>query len=410
MTEIVDWLMTPHGQSAIDTAVRVRKTTADPLALAATLDRELGLPATYRAAASLQADLRQRLIDRWGEAPDWLLTRDGIEQATHPIVRRWRSARLAALGVKRIADVGCALGFESGSFAAAGMSVRAVERDVETAAVAVLNLKKYDARVDLFDVVADADALEVVLADVDAVFVDPARRDASAARSVDGRSGNRVTSPSEWSPSWDWVCALGERQPWLVAKAAPGIDHELLPAESQTTWFAIRGVLVEASVWWPGFGLTPGRQAIAVDRHGDMAQIDSTMPTSDAVGGVGAFVLDPAPSVTRSGLVTTLAAVVGAHRIDENIGYLSCDVEPEDSPLFTTFEVLSVVPLDEKKLKAELLRVGARDVQVTARGYRGDIDALTKSLKKGLAGDKVISVLIARIGDSMTSIVAQRLN
>ncbi len=410
MTEIVDWLMTPHGQNAIDVAVKVRKTTADPLALAATLDRELGLPSTYRAAASLQADLRQRLVDRWGEAPDWLLTREGIEQATHPAVRAWRSARLAELGVKRIADLGCALGFESGSFAAAGMAVRAVERDVETAAVAVLNLKSSDARVDLFDVVEEPDALDVVLADVDAVFVDPARRDAGAARSVDGRNGVRLSMPSEWSPSWEWVCELGERQPRLVAKVAPGIDHELLPAGSQTTWFAIRGGLAEASVWWPGFGLTPGRQAIAVDRHGDMAQIDSTMPTSDAMGGVGAFVLDPAPSVTRSGLVTTLAAVVGARRIDENIGYLSCDVEPKDSPLYSTFEVLSTLPLDEKKLKAELKRVGARDVQVTARGYRGDIDALTKTLKKGLDGDKVISVLLARVGIGKTAIVAQRLN
>ena len=410
MTEIVDWLMTPHGQTAIDTAVRIRKTTSDPLALASTLDRELGLPATYRAAASLQADLRQRLLDRWGEAPQWLLTREGIEQATHPVVRRWRSARLADLGVKRIADLGCALGFESGSFAEAGIGVRAVERDVETAAVAVLNLKRFDARVDLFDVVDEPEALDVVLADVDAVFVDPARRDAGAARSVDGRSGVRLSLPHEWSPSWDWVTDLATRKQNLVAKVAPGIEHALLPAGSRTTWFAIRGGLVEASVWWPGFGLAAGHEAIAVDRHGDMAQLDSSMATSSDIGSIGAFVLDPAPSVTRSGLVTTLAALVGARRVDENIGYLSCDAEPEDSPLFTTYEVLSTVPLDEKKLKSELKRVGARDVQITARGYRGDIDALTKTLKKGLEGDKVVSILIARIGTTMTAILAQRVN
>ena len=184
----------------------------------------------------------------------------------------------------------------------------------------------------------------------------------------------------------------------------------LFRSESHTTWFALRGTLVEASVWWPGFGLTPGRSAIAVNRHGDFAEIDSTADVSDAVGAVSRFVLDPAPSVTRSGLVTTLAAQVGAHRVDPNIGYLSCDHEPEDSPLFTTYEVLSVAPLDESALRAELLRVGARDVQVTARGYRGDIDALTKTLKKGLSGDKVISVLLARIGDSTSAIVAQRLN
>ena len=110
---------------------------------------------------------------------------------------------------------------------------------------------------DLFDVLEDSQALDVVLADVDAVFIDPARRDVMAARSIDGRSGNRVTSPSDWSPPWSWVCELGERMPRMVAKVAPGVDHALLPNDSHTTWFALRGTLVEASVWWPGFELTP---------------------------------------------------------------------------------------------------------------------------------------------------------
>ena len=72
------------------------------------------------------------------------------------------------------------------------------------------------------------------------------------------------------------MCELGERMPRMVAKVAPGIVHALLPSGSHTTWFALRGTLVEASVWWPGFGLTPGRSAIAVNRHGDFAEIDST--------------------------------------------------------------------------------------------------------------------------------------
>ena len=82
--------------------------------------------------------------------------------------------KLQQMGVQRIADLGCGLGFESGSFLDAGMGVRAVERDVETAAVAVLNLRGRDARVDLFDVVEDSQALDVVLADI---FGEKSQRD-----------------------------------------------------------------------------------------------------------------------------------------------------------------------------------------------------------------------------------------
>ncbi|MEY4323024.1 MAG: hypothetical protein RL410_805 [Actinomycetota bacterium] len=410
MTEIVDWLQTPHGQHAIELAQGVKKASNDPLTVASTLERELGLPSTYRAAASLQADLRDRLVARWGKAPEMLLTRDGIEQATHPLVRQWRSQRLAQLGITRIADLGCGLGFESQTFAEHGITVRAAERDVETAAIATLNLAKLSARVDVFDVVEDETALEALLNDVDAVFVDPARRDANAPRTVDGASGNRISDPEDWSPSWSWVSELASTNPKVVAKVAPGIDHTLLPENSQTVWFSIKNVLVEASVWFSGFALTPDRIAIAVDRHGDFAQIDSAHATSEAIGKVEKFILDPAPSITRAGLVQQLAALTHAHRIDEHLGYLSCSDEPEDSPLFVTYEVIRSVKCDEKILASSLAEIGARDIQISGRGHRVDTETLTKKLKKNLNGDKVISILLARIGDDITAILAQRIN
>jgi len=134
------------------------------------------------------------------------------------------------------------------------------------------------------------------------------------------------------------------------------------------------------------------------------------MATSNNIADISAFLLDPSPAVTRAGLVTTLAAAVGAHRIDEHIGYLSLADEPEDSPLFTTYEVIEALPMDEKQVHKRLIAVGARDVQVSTRGWRGDVDAITKSWKRNLAGDKVISVLIARIGEHNTAVLAQRLN
>ena len=98
------------------------------------------------------------------------------------------------------------------------------------------------------------------------------------------------------------------------------------------------------------------------------------------------------------------------YSLDEQIGYLSCDTEPNDSPLFTTFEVIDSFKFDETRLAQALAEADARDVQIQARGWRGDVDALTKKLKKSLRGTRTISVLTARVGDAHTAIVAQRLN
>lgn len=384
------------------------KTTSDPLKLAAELERQFSLPSSYRTACALQAELRNRLVLRWGDCPNWLLTRDGIEQATHPLVRKWRSEKAASLGAKSIADIGCGLGFESGSFKEAGLEVIAIERDTEAHAVATRNLSPIP--VERFDVVLESEKLDEVIAKVDALFVDPARRDPKAARNVLGNSGNRITNPDEWSPSWNWVLELGKQKPKLIAKVAPGIDHDLIPDDAHTFWFAIRGSLVEASVWFSGWGLTTGKTAIAVDRFGETATLTSSDTTSDAIGNVEKFVLDPSPAITRAGLVQQLAAITQSHRIDENLAFLSCETEPEDHPLFTTYEVLDSFEFNESKIADELVNLKAYDVQIISRGYRGDVDSLTKKLKKHLKGDKLICLLLARMGDRTVAIFTQRVS
>lgn len=408
MSEIVDWLQTQHGQSAVEVAQVALKADSDPLRLAAELDKRFSLPASYRTACALQAELRNRLELRWGKAPNWLLTRDGIEQATHPQVCQWRSQKLGQLQIGSIIDIGCGLGFESASFAEHGIQVVAIERDPEVFAIAKINLKGIDVR--NFDAVEDNAKLYEALESADSVFVDPARRDPKAARNISGNTGNRVTDPSDWSPSWDWVLQLSKIKPKLVAKVAPGISHEILPSDCHTYWFAIRGNLVEASVWFAGFGIAPGKSAITINRFGDFEELSSDAAVSEAIGKIEKYVLDPSPAITRSGLVQQLAAKTNAHRIDENLGFLSCNSEPTESGLFTTYEVLESIDFDEQLISQRLKYHKAYDVQIISRGYRGDVELLTKKLKKSLVGDKLVCLLLARIQDRTTAILAQRIS
>ena len=408
VSEIVDWLQTDHGQGAIELAQTALKAGTDPIKLASELERRFSLPASYRTACALQAELRNRLELRWGSAPNWLLTRDGIEQATHPLIRNWRSQKLTGLQVNSIADLGCGLGFESATFAEHGLKVIAVERDPEVHAIAQKNLVGLEVK--KFDVVENPNLLIDVLDSVEGVFIDPARRDPNAARNISGNSGNRISDPKDWSPSWDWILQLAKQNPKLIAKIAPGISHDLLPLDSHTYWFAIRGSLLEASVWFEGFGINPGKTAITINRFGDFESISSDDVKTDAISNIGKYVLDASPAVTRAGLVQHLAARTNSSRIDENLGFLSCEIEPKESGLFSTYEVIEVLDFDEMKIAAALKKNLAYDVQIISRGYRGDVDSLTKRLKKGLVGNKLICLLLARVGDKTLAILAQRVS
>lgn len=378
----------------------------DPLRLGAALERRFGLTPEQRSAVLTQAELRARAAGRWRTATDHLLfTRDGLEQATRPALAAWRADRLRAFGVAVIADLGCGLGFESRAFATAGMRVHAVELDADTAALAAANLRGLDATVTLGDV-TDPDVLAAALHGVDAVFLDPARRDPAAPRSVDGLSGHRATAPESWSPPWSWITALGARLPRTVVKVAPGIEHALIPADASATWATVDGDLVEASIWCSGFEDQPGRAAVAIE-GGAVHRLDSTMPTSDSVTGVAGYLIDCAPVVTRSGLVTTLAASLGATRIDEHIGYLTTDTAPAASPFATVYRVLDVMPFERKRVARALAGLDCGGLTVMKRGYAGDTEALRRAWLQHCRGRRQLVVALTRIGDEHTAVICE---
>lgn len=380
---------------------------ADAMRLGPALERAFDLTPEQRAAVLTQVDLQRRAAARWGDAASGLLfTRDGLEQASRPAVARWRAHRLRDFGVRSVADLGCGLGLESRAFAATGMDVIAVEIDPHTAALGTANLRGTGVRVVVGDA-TDSAVLAEAIDGVDAVFLDPARRDPQAPRSIDGLSGHRITDPERWSPPWSWIERLAEQHPRTVVKVAPGIEHTLVPEGGSAVWTAVDGDLVEASIWFPGFERQPQRAALSLDK-GSHAMLDSTMPTSDIVRNVGNSLLDVAPVVTRSGLVTTLACSMQAARIDEHIGYLTCDHTPAPSPFVTPYRVLEVMPFDRKRVGAALASFGCGALTVMKRGFAGDTEELRRHWIKRCTGSRALTVALTRIGDAPTAIICER--
>ena len=192
----ISWLQSPAGQSVI-------------LAARSFSDSLIGIPALRKQFAEItpdlisaafgQAQMQVRLESRWGtSATDLLLTDAGISQATRPQVARYRADFVSQKFGKNahVLDLTCGLGFDAREFARHGLRVTGVEIDPEIAQLAEHNLKQFDVVVHC----ADANVFEIPN-DVDVVFVDPARRDPSAAKDSLGNT-KRIFNPSQWFPSW----------------------------------------------------------------------------------------------------------------------------------------------------------------------------------------------------------------
>jgi SAM-dependent methyltransferase len=375
--ELLQLLRTPEGSKALAAAAEVAG--GEPLAAASAL-RARGFGAELSAAALTQASLRERAAMKFGEdAAGMFFTRAGLEQATRAVVADRRAARLAAAGVRTLVDLGCGLGSDALAAARHGISVHAVDADPGTAALAAANAEAAG----LADrvTVECADATTVPVERYDAVFADPARRQA-------GRG--RVFDPKSYSPPWDFIAGLPGRVPRTVLKLAPGIDHALLPPGAEGEWVSVGGDLVEAAFWCGLLAETPRRAVLLPSR----SVLTGAGNKSAEVGPVGAWIYDPDPAVVRSHLVAEFAASVGGRLADPEIAYVYTD-DPVDTPFARRLAVTEMLPFSLKRLRTLLRERGVGVLEIRKRGSALVPDRLRKDLR--LSGPNTAGLVLTRV-------------
>jgi SAM-dependent methyltransferase len=385
--ELTALLRTPEGVNALAVAAEVGG--RDPLAAAAAV-RARGIAPDLAAAALTQVELRRRAVAKFGPAAERMFfTRAGLEQATRAVVADRRAARLAAAGVKSLADLGCGLGSDALAAARAGLSVYAVDADPRTAALAAANA----AEAGLADLITVecADATTVDLAGFDAVFADPARRRAG---------GGRVFDPRSYSPPWDFVAGLADRVPRTVLKLAPGIDHDLLPPGAEGEWVSVDGDLVEAA-FWCGPLASAARRAVLLPSG---AELTGSGESVAPVGATGAFLYDPDPAVVRSHLVAEFAATMAGRLADPSIAYVYTD-EPVETPYARRLTVTDVLPFSLKRLRALLRERGVGRLEIRKRGSALEPEKLRHDLK--LSGPEGASLVLTRVAGAPTVILCR---
>ncbi len=389
-------LRTPEGAAAAARAAALLDGGADVLAGVARLRGEVG--AELAGPAWELARLRARARPVFGADADRLfLTAETLEQAGRPELAARRAARLLADGTDAAADLGCAAGTDTVALARAGARVLAVDRDplareLTAANAAALGVDDdvWVVAGDVVDLVGAARGGEV--AGCAAAVLDPARR----------AGGRRLLDPDRWSPPWSTVTTLLDRVPRCVVKVAPGLDHQRVPPGVEAEWVSVRGSIVEALLWGRGVSATWRRATVVRDdtAHELTAAAD---PGPAGAGPVGGWLHEPDPAVIRSGLLSLVAAELGATLVDPTIAYLTSGADAGASPWVTSYRVDEVLPFNLKRLRALLRSRGVGRVVVKKRGSPIEPETLARRLRGPGAG--TATVVVTRVAGAPTALV-----
>ena len=136
------------------------------------------------------------------------------------------------------------------------------------------------------------------------------------------------------------------------------------------------------------------------------AELTSTGDAEDApVVPLGRFLLEPAGSAIRARLLGDLARSAGAGMLSAGIAYLTGDAVPE-TPFLTAFEVVEVLPLDERRIARVLRDRGIGRLEIKKRGVDIDPAAFRKRLSP--RGEGEATLILAPVGGRRIAILANR--
>lgn len=332
---------------------------------------------TYTAdqsrAALTMARLQLKAMDKFGaDASRLFFTEDALQQASDPLVRRYR-AGLVKAGA-RVLDACCGIGADALAFAGMGAQVLGLDLDPARVAIARHNAAALGLESPRFEV---ADVSQGIPAGYDLVFFDPARRDAQ---------GRRIFDVERYLPPLSTV--RGWPPGPLMVKLSPGVDvSQLAEYGGGVEFISVAGDLKECVL-----RLNSG----VVGMSATLLRDDSALHwrRDDPTPEVGlssplAWLLEPDPAIIRAGLVEDVAVHFNAFMLDSTIAYLTADDAPR-SPWVRGWPVLDWMPFHVKSLRAYLRQHDVGQVTVKKRGSPVTPEALIPQLKLKGAQERVL--------------------
>ena len=375
-------LLAPAGQSALAAASRLPPGDEHFLANLARLRKQH--PAELAKAALETATLRAKAQGKFSRAQAMYFTREGLEQASGEAVAGYRARRFA--GVDSALDLGCGLGADSLALAER-CRVTGFDLDPLRLAMAAENAAAYG-RAARASFVA-GDVTQVALPQAGAFFFDPARRE----------NGRRKFSVRQYLPPLGTVRVWLPRIPTGGVKISPGVDlDELAGYDAEIEFISERGELKECALWFGDFK-TAARRATLLDGRTDAAADAGAVHTllanpaaAEQMAPPGpplTYLYEPDPAVLRAGLVTTLAAQLGARQLDADIAYLTAS-DLRGTPFARAFAIEAALPFQLKRLREALRARQVGVVTVKKRGSPLEPETLIRQLRLSGPEERIV--------------------
>jgi hypothetical protein len=367
-------LLTEHGQRALTAAAALQPTEETFLSILTRLQKQFD-PALAKAALETVI-LRTKARAKFARAEAMYFIREALEQASGELISAYRAQRYARLAT--VADVGCGLGGDAIGLSTVA-NVIAVDVDELRLALAQTNLRAYGRTAQT----VRADVTVTSLPAAGALWFDPARR----------AGGRRKFSVRDYAPPLSVIGEWLAHTPALGVKLSPGVDlSELSEYDAEIEFISVAGELKECVLWFGPLRTAAARRATLLPGPHTLTALSlvSHIPLSSP----RAFLYEPDPSILRAGLVTTLAAQLGAAQLDPDIAYLASDTLTP-TPFARAFAIEDTMPFQLKRLREYLRARNVGNVTVKKRGSPLTPEELIHKLK--LSGPESRIVFLTQV-------------
>ncbi|HJT33237.1 MAG TPA: hypothetical protein VJ783_14430, partial [Pirellulales bacterium] len=191
----------------------------------------------------------------------------------------------------------------------------------------------------------------------------------------------------------------------LAPAAEPPANWQI---EAELEWISRGGECRQLVAWFGPLARTAGcrRATVLTKRAAPRSLVGDPYTPLPVAKEFGRYLAEPDAAVLAAGLTGALAAEHGLAAIAPGAVYLTGDQPTPDAAL-DWFEISAVAPFDIKRFKALLRERGISRLEVKKRGVSLDPALVRRQLR--VPGDNHATLLLARMGDQVVGILAQRI-
>jgi hypothetical protein len=342
-----------------------------------------------------QAELRRRAREKFSLADQMYFTRKGLEQATDEQVAAYKASRFPQ--GESIADLCCGIGGDLLAFASRAAAT-GIDRDAVMAILARANAAAHG---------HDEERCNVAAQDVSESGVgsgcwhcDPDRR----------AGGRRTTRGELFEPPLDVIDRLLSHNNRAAIKLAPATETPSAWARAaELEWISSRGECRQQVAWFGALARQPGRRSATVisgsaEIRTVVGEPSDVLPLATSVG---KYTYEPDVAILAAKLVGELCRQHSLSAVSAGIAYLTSDERVSELSL-ATFEVMDVLPLDRKQLRAYCREHRLGRLEIKKRG----VDVNPERLRKEIVadGDGEATMILTPVSGKTRALITRRLS